>query len=74
MYPDTIIVVVQVILNTQPVITLQLLGYTSSNGISRSRSIVVNLNVGDQLYVTLPNGTCISTGTFYSQFSGFRMF
>jgi hypothetical protein len=63
----------QVILNTQPIITLRLLGYTSSWGITRSRSVVANLNIGDQLYVILLSGTCIAGG-YYSQFSGFRLF
>jgi hypothetical protein len=68
-----IIVVVQVILNTQPVITVQLLGFTSDGGITRSRSVIANLNVGDRLYVTLLSGTCISTG-YFTQFTGFRLF
>jgi hypothetical protein len=67
------LVVVQVILNFQPVITLQLLGFTSIDCITRSRSVIANLNVGDQLYVTLLNGTCVYT-SYYTQFSGFRLF
>jgi hypothetical protein len=65
--------VVQVILNTQPVITVQLLGYTAHNGITRSRSVIANLNVGDRLYVSLLSGTGISTN-YFTQFTGFRLF
>jgi hypothetical protein len=60
-------------LNTQPIITVQLLGFTSDVGITRSRSVIANLNVGNRLYVTLLSGTCISSG-ISSQFTGFRLF
>jgi hypothetical protein len=65
--------VVQVILNTQPVITVQLLGYNPSGGITRSRSVIANLYVGDQLYVTSLAGTCLDLGES-CQFSGLRLF
>lgn len=64
---------VQVVLNTSPIITLQLLGYTISGGVARSRSVIASLNVKDQLYVALLSGTCIHN-TVYTQFSGLRLF
>jgi hypothetical protein len=59
-------------LNTQPVLTIQLLGFTSNNGVTRSRSALVNLNVGDQLYVTFPTAGCFIAG-YFRQFLGFKL-
>jgi hypothetical protein len=62
-----------VILNTQPVITVQLLGYNPTGSITRSRSVIANLNVGDRLYVTLTAETFFDIGKSF-QFSGLRLF
>ncbi len=60
----------RVIVNSQPINIVRLFTFTSTGYVTRSRSVIVSLNVGDQLYVTLPAGGYYAT----PYFTGLRLF
>ncbi len=65
----------QMLVNTQAVITIRLFSFKASQCLSRSRSVILTLNVGDQLYVTITNVGCFYADSQRVQlFSGFRLF
>lgn len=62
----------QVVVNTQPVLIIRLQGLVIENCITRSRAAIVQLNVGDKVYVTVPTVGCYFENTNY--FAGLRLF
>ncbi len=65
----------QVMVNSQAVITTRLFSFIPAGCITRSRSVILNLNVGDQLYVAVPTVGCYyADSQRFHAFAGFRLF
>ncbi len=54
----------RVLVNSQPINTVRLSIFTALGYVTRSRSVIVSLNVADQLYVTAPTGGMYHSATF----------
>jgi hypothetical protein len=65
----------QVMVNYRPVITIKMVNFLASNCVTRSRSTIVCLSVGDQIYVTAQQGQKYFVDHQVLQiFSGMRLF
>jgi hypothetical protein len=62
----------RVFVNSQPINTIRLsLDTAEENSLTRSRSVIVSLNVGDQLHVTM----LTADGNYFTaHFTGIRLF
>ena len=64
----------QVLRNGKPIMLIGLINATFVNCVSRSRSIIINLNMGDKLRVTIPTkGCCYSDKSRMITFNGFLL-
>jgi hypothetical protein len=64
----------QLLVNNNPVITIQMTPIGFSNCITRSRSVILRLNASDILYVATPTGCFYADRNREQFFSGMRLF
>ena len=65
---------IQVLRNDNPIITIRLVLATFENCVSRSRSVIINLNVNDELKIAVPTKVCIySDYKRQNSFNGFML-
>ena len=66
---------IQILRNGSPIITIRLTNATFNFFVSRSRSTIVSLNVGDELRVRTPTNSCYFSSAFRQMtFSGFLLY
>ena len=65
---------IQVLRNDNPIITIRLNLATFENCVSRSRSVIINLNVNDELKIAVPTKACIyADAKRQNSFNGFML-
>lgn len=72
-----VVIEVHVIVNTAAVIVIKMgSSFTATGCITRSRSVILKLNAGDQIFVSVTTPGCYygNSTSYQLLFSGFRLF